>query len=175
MTLRIVITGPESSGKSTLTRHLGATFDLPFALEYARDHLEEHGPEYSYEQLCAMARRHLAYQQKHVPPQTPVGLFDTDLINYKIWFEEVFGRCPESIIAGIRNESQHAYLLCAPDLPWEPDPLRENPNDRQRLFDRHLAEITRLRRPVEIIQGTGQPRQAAAEAALKQLVGNNTF
>ena len=167
---RIVLTGAESSAKSTLTRQLGEHFQLPVALEYARIWLEENGPDYTEESLMTMFREHLTYQQKQIPTEQPLGIFDTDLINYKIWFEEVFGHCPREIIVAIRQETSHIYLLCAPDLPWEPDPLRENPDDRDRLFERHRVEIETLGRPYAIIRGIGTERLTNAQAALKQLL-----
>ena len=166
--LRIVLTGAESSGKSSLTRYLGEVFKLPYALEYARIYLEEHGSEYNLEQLKEMSQKHLNYQQEEVPISVPCGIFDTDLINYKIWAEEVFGYCPEEISRGIEQESSHVYLLCKPDLPWEADPLRENPDNLNFLYQRHLDEIIRLNRPYEVIEGLGPERQANAEAALSR-------
>lgn len=168
--MRIVLTGAESSAKSTLTRELGERLGLPCALEFARSYLEERGPEYDYEQLREMARLHRDYQREQVPPDAPLGIFDTDLINYKIWAEEVFGQCPPEIAKGIKEETDHLYLLCAPDLPWEPDSLRENPNDRDRLFELHRAEIERLGRRYEIVRGIGNERLKNAEAAMKRLL-----
>ncbi|NOQ41414.1 MAG: AAA family ATPase [Desulfuromusa sp.] len=168
--IRIVVTGAESSGKSSLTQHLGNIFGLPYALEYARYYLEENGPEYDLEGLREMSRLHLIYQQEKVPSSAPCGIFDTDLINYKIWAEEVFGCCPAEISSGIEQESSHVYLLCKPDLPWEPDLLRENRYDCQRLYQRHLDEIIRLKRPYEEVEGCGRERMANAEAALCRLL-----
>jgi len=164
--MRIVITGAESSGKSSLTQHLGKVFELPYALEYARYYLAENGPEYDLEQLRNMCRLHLNYQQEKVPISAPCGIFDTDLINYKIWAEEVFGCCPAEISTGIERESSHVYLLCKPDLPWESDPLRENPYELQRLYQRHFDEIIRLKRPYEEVEGSGRERMVNAEAAM---------
>jgi len=168
--MRIVLTGAESSGKSTLTRQLAERFDLPFALEFARFFLEKSGPEYDLNLLEKMADLHQTYQLQKIPTSVPIGFFDTDLLNYKIWAEEVFGQCPQKILSDIELESSHTYLLCAPDLPWESDPLRENPHDRERLFERHLAEIKNLGRPYEIVRGTGNERLANAKAALKRLL-----
>ena len=168
--MRIVITGAESSGKSSLTQHLGKVFGLPYALEYARYYLEENGPEYDLEGLTKMSRLHLNYQQEKIPISAPCGIFDTDLINYKIWAEEVFGCCPAEISSGIEQESSHVYLLCKPDLPWEPDPLRENPDNLQHLYQCHLDEIIRLKRPYEEVGGSGRERMANAEDALHCLL-----
>jgi len=167
--MRIVLTGAESSGKSTLTEYLAAKFELPYALEYAREHFKIHGSAYDLKILVEMSRWHRQFQQQHVSRHEPLGLFDTDLINYKIWSEEVFGCCPQEIIDGIAQESDHVYLLCEPDVPWEPDPFRENPCDRGFLFERHRDEIIRLGRTYEIVRGLGSARRSRAERALCRL------
>jgi len=172
MSTRIVLAGPESTGKSDLTLHLALTFKIPFALEYARMYLEHHGPDYDYELLLEISRGHKRHQRSSLPEGTPLGLFDTDLINYKIWCEVVYGRCHDEILRGVEGETNHAYLLCYPDLPWVPDPLRENRNNREMLFDRHVAEIKRLKRPFHVIKGSGLDRYLAAEAAVRAIIVN---
>ncbi|MDO6563616.1 ATP-binding protein [Amphritea sp. 1_MG-2023] len=169
---RIVLTGAESSGKSTLTEQLSQWLDLPFASEYARVYLTQHGPDYDLEELIRLSVLHQHYQQLQVPPTLPLGIFDTDLINYKIWTEVVFGQCPKLIADALAEETSHVYLLCKPDIPWAADPLREHPraDDRHRLFQRHLTEIQRLNRPYEIIDGIGHQRLINAKAALKRLL-----
>jgi len=168
--VRIVLTGPESTAKSTLTSHLAKEFNLPSAKEYARIHLENNGPHYDYPSLLELSRSHKAFQQANVPETAPSGFFDTDLINYKIWCEVVYGKCHPEIIQAMVSEAHHVYLLCYPDIQWEPDPLREHPNDRLMLFERHLTEIKRLGRPYSIIRGCGEERnRAAKDAASKWL------
>ena len=169
--LRVVLAGPECTGKSTLTAHLARRFAAPAAPEYARLYLEARGPAYDYELLRDLARQHLAWQRERVPESAPQGVFDTDLINYKIWCEVVFGRCHGEILAALDREANHVYLLCAPDLPWEPDPLRENPHDRPALFERHRSEIERLGRPYVVVAGRGAARLRCAEAGFRNLAG----
>jgi nicotinamide riboside kinase len=170
LTQRIVLTGPESTGKSLLTDHLAQALGLPAAQEYARAYLEQHGPSYDYDLLLELSRRHLAYQQEKVPDAAPAGILDTDFINYKIWCEVVYGRCHDEILAHLEAERDHAYLLCYPDVPWEYDPLRESRDRRMELFDLHRREIERLGRPYIIIQGLGPQRFARAEAAACRLL-----
>lgn len=168
--IRLVLTGPESTGKSALTAHLAQHLGLPYALEYARAYLEQHGADYTYELLLDMSRGHLAHQARCVPPSAPLGVFDTDLTNYKIWSEVAYGRCHGEILAALERETSHRYLLCYPDLPWEPDPLREHPHDRGMLFARHQMELVRLGRPFEIVRGVGPARYAQAEQAAARLL-----
>ena len=169
--LRVVLTGPECTGKNTMAVHLARRFGVPGAMEYARIFLEERGAAYDYGLLAEMARGHVAYQRERVPESEPIGVFDTDLINYKIWCEVVFGRCHPEILAAMEREAGHVYLLCAADVPWEPDPLRENPNDRPALFEMHRREIERLGRKYRIVEGLGEDRVRNAEAAFEELAG----
>ena len=170
MNKRIVITGPESTGKSAITAYLAEQLALPLAQEYARIYLEEHGPSYDFDLLLKMSRLHQQYQIEQVPVAEPLGLFDTDLINFKIWSEVVYGKCHPEIIASMESETNHVYLLCAPDLEWEFDPLRESCDNRDELFDLHRNEIERLNRPYVIIRGTGSARFEAAEKAARRLI-----
>ncbi len=111
-TVRIVLTGPESTGKSTLTAAVAEALGVPSAQEYARIHLERHGPRYTYDSLLELSRLHLAYQRAHVPGNAAIGVLDTDLVNYKIWCEVVFGKCHPEIIDAMESETSHVYLLC---------------------------------------------------------------
>lgn len=167
--LRVVLTGPESTGKSSLTAHLAQKFRVPCAMEYARIFLEAKGAAYDYALLRELAAGHVAYQREQVAATEPLGVLDTDLINYKLWCEVVFGHCHPEILAALERETNHVYLVCAPDVPWTPDPLRENPHDRPALFERHLREIERLHRPYVIIEGLGHVRYDQAEAAFQKL------
>jgi nicotinamide riboside kinase len=167
--IRVVLTGPESTAKSCLAAHLARVFGVPHAPEFARAYLEKHGPAYDLPLLRKLSLAHGASQRRRVPPSAPVGLFDTDLINYKIWCEVVYGRCPPEILRRMEAETTHVYLLCAPDIPWEPDPLREGRGQRRKLFARHRAEIVRLGRPYRIVRGAGPARRSCAEAAFLEL------
>ncbi len=168
---RIVITGPESSGKSTLAAWLAQEFEVPMATEYARIHLETFGAEYDESSVIAIAQQHLMHQQEMVPMDAPLGIFDTDLINYKIWCDVAYSRCDASILRGIEQESCHVYLVCYPDLPWVADPLREHPNERLMLYERHLAEIRKTGRAYIVIRGEGEQRKDAAREAMRKLIG----
>ncbi|MGB0176596.1 MAG: hypothetical protein ACPF9D_05480, partial [Owenweeksia sp.] len=71
-----------------------------------------------------------------------------------------------------REESDHQYLIMFPDLPWQSDPLREHPNDRQYLFDLHLREVAQLGRPYRVIRGSGKRRLENGIKATRELISH---
>jgi nicotinamide riboside kinase len=166
----IVVTGPESSGKSQLCAELSKHLNLPWVQEFARTYLEQNGPEYDKEILKDIYKGHLQKQEKILsahPKQTVI--LDTDSINFIIWSEQVFGEALPEVTRQITLEQNHIYLICAPDLDWEPDPLRENPKNRQLLFKEHEHHIRRLNRPFRIVSGKEKERLSTALDALKDM------
>ncbi len=92
------------------------------------------------------------------------------MINIRIWSEEKFGNCDARIVELSETRHYDHWLLCRPDLPWEADPLRENPHDRDRLFDVHEAMLRSLKKPFGIIEGVGERRLTRATALIGSLL-----
>jgi NadR type nicotinamide-nucleotide adenylyltransferase len=143
--LRISLTGPESTGKTTLSRQLAEHYHTAWAPEYARQYLEERGPEYTLADLEEIARGQLQAEEEAVQQAQLLGkkvvFLDTDLLVIKIWSEHAFGHCPEWILRRIAQHHYSLVLLLNVDLPWEPDPLREHPNHRQYFYDLYQQEL----------------------------------
>ncbi len=143
--LRVSLTGPESTGKSTLAAQLAAHYGTTFAPEFAREYLADSGPHYSPRDLEEIARGQLAAEAAAVAEAEAQGhrvvFFDSDLLVIKIWFEHSFGSCPEWIQQAVANQHYDLVLLMAVDLPWQPDPLREHPHLRQHFYDLYQREL----------------------------------
>ena len=139
---KIVVIGPESTGKSTLCADLAAHFHTDWVAEYAREYLLTHGRDYNYADLLTIAKGQLDLEDAKarsidVPGREPALLFiDTDMYVMKVWSEFVFGRCDPWILEQIVTRKYDGYLLCRTDLPWTPDELREYPDlaTREKLF-----------------------------------------
>ena len=146
--LKIIVIGPESSGKTTLCNALSKHFNLPFSKEYAREYLEKLNSNYTQDDLLKIAKGQL---------QTENGLqlLDTDLITLKIWSEYKFGSCDNWILTQIEKQKteNRFYLLCSPDIPWQADKQRENPNDREELFKIYKQELDDLEHTYFIVDG----------------------
>lgn len=154
---KVGIIGPESSGKSSLARYLSKRYDATYVPEYAREYIERKGTrDITFDELCEIAKHQIEQIKLTANSQQPIAIFDTDLIVTKIWFSYAFGIVPQWLNEAILRYPMDAYLLTAPDIPWQPDPARYNGSDtiRQELFDRYEAEIQALNIPYYIINHT---------------------
>lgn len=148
---RVGIIGPESTGKSTLANYLAQRYNGVLVPEFAREHMENLAPhyEYTYEDVVAIARHQV---EELSSLSSDLIIFDTELIITKVWFMHKFGKCPDFVIDALQRYPMDAYLLCYPDMPWIPDPVRENPTIREYLFDWYEREIQDLDIPYYIIR-----------------------
>jgi NadR type nicotinamide-nucleotide adenylyltransferase len=163
----IVVTGPESSGKSALAEALAEHFKGTVVPEFARTYLEKHGPQYSLADFKHMlAGQWQRNQNACADARGPVFL-DTDVINFAVWADFVYKKRPEELQALLAQPNSHCYLLCYPDLPWEPDALRVNPRQRLKIFEAHKRLIQEKNRPFATVKGTGSTRFQNALSAVK--------
>jgi len=178
---KIVIIGPESTGKSSLCEGLAVHYQASWVREYAREYLLAHGMNYSFEELTTIARGQLALEDEGVKEVLaragagvkgdPILFIDTDMYVMKVWSEFVFGRCDSWILDQIGKRQYDAYLLCKTDLPWVKDELREYPDleSREKLYHIYRDILINQSVPWAEIGGLEQQRLGAAIAAVERL------
>lgn len=175
---KIVIIGPESTGKSTLCQQLADHFGTDWVPEYAREYLLEHGSDYSYEELLTIAKGQVALEEKYTAgfstrfqPEGPLFI-DTDLYVMKVWCEFVFEKCHQWILDNIVTRKYDLYLLCNIDLPWVKDELREYPDllSRQKLYHIYKDIMLNQSVPWVDISGNYEERFQRAQVAVKKLL-----
>lgn len=167
---KIVITGPESSGKTTLARQLAQHFNTQAVEEYAREYLNPLNRHYVEADLLEIARGQLAKEQAIGEHESGILIIDTSLEVIKIWSEVRFKRVDPWIVQSLHQHKRDFYLLCQPDLPWEFDPLRENPNDRWLLYDLYEAELKSMQVPFATVSGRGEQRFRRALEELQKFL-----
>ena len=169
---KIVIIGPESTGKSTLCEGLAAHFHTGWVREYAREYLEEHGMGYDYSTLNTIARGQLALEDEGAAQADGLLFIDTDLYVIKVWSEYVFGRCEAWVLDEIVRRKYDGYLLANTDLPWAHDPLREYPDPgiRERLFHIYKDLLVNQSVPWAEVTGVGGRRLEGAIGAVGRLL-----
>jgi NadR type nicotinamide-nucleotide adenylyltransferase len=180
---KIVIVGPESTGKSTLCEKLAAHYSTIWVREYAREYLLKNGTDYTFENLLDVAKGQLALEEKGIEALTGklqtnethstsglhhLPLFiDTDQYVMKTWCEFVFGKCHPWILNQVVERTYDLYLLCNVDAPWVKDELREYPDlvIREKLYHHYKDSMINQAIPwVDISGDYGERFRKAVEA-----------
>lgn len=167
-TVKIVILGPESTGKTTLTQALANHFQAPFVAEYAREYLEKKADRaYELKDLEAIGKGHVNAVQAMLKSNPPILFCDTDLVTLHIWSMDKFDQAVPFVEANMKTQQANLYLLCKPDLKWEYDPLREDANRRDELYDWNAWVLKSMNATFVEIGGQGEKRTMRAIAAVE--------
>lgn len=181
MIKKIVLIGPESTGKSTLGEQLATHYGTLCCPEYAREYLLTNGIKYNYDALLDIAKGQLALEDEYTArlnarantTASPLPLFiDTDMYVMKVWCEYLFGKCHRFILDQIILRKYDLYLLCRNDLPWTEDPLREYPAPEKRahLFLHYKDILMNQQVPWSGISGNFENRLDQAIHAVDKLL-----
>lgn len=180
---RIVIIGPESTGKSTLCERLADHYGTGWAKEYAREYLLANGTDYSFDDLLHIAKNQLRLEDEGLQTTSdrlkkagqPVdGLpffIDTDMQVMKVWCEVVFYKTHNWILNRIVERHYDLYLLCNIDIPWVKDELREYPDleSRVKLYHHYRDTMINQNIPWVDISGNYEERLQKAIQAVDAL------
>lgn len=166
---KIVIIGPESTGKSTLTQALAAAYNEPWVHEYARQYIENLNRPYGFDDLLQIAKGQIYLEDSALKNAEKYLFIDTDLQVIDVWSNHKFGKTDPWILDQIENRKYDLYLLTNVDIPWEDDPQREHPDPEMReyFFSVYHNLLQKSNVPFEIIQGNYIDRFVAAMKALK--------
>ena len=156
--IKIVLTGPESVGKSTLCKELAKYFNTICISEYARNYIEKLNRKYTYNDVINIAKTQIKQFEQEYFNANKFIFFDTDLKITKIWFEEVYNKVPDFVANKIKTNKPDMHLLCFPDIKWEKDAVRENEEARLYLYEKYKNEIEKNNINYNIITGTGSER-----------------
>ena len=190
MLKKIVIIGPESTGKSTLCEKLASHYQTNWCPEYAREYLLAHGTNYTYDNLLDIAKGQVALEEKYIKEveenqafqnfpltthHSPLLFIDTDMYVMQVWCNFVFGKTHSWILNQQLQRKYDLYLLCNVDLPWVKDELREYPDlaRREKLYN--IYKEIMLNQPVPWVDISGNyeerfQKAVAAVDALKESV-----
>ena len=158
----VVLTGPESSGKTTLAEQLSNRWNAPLVREVARDYLQD---KHSYQKsdLLSIAKLQNAMEKERADPSIKRLVCDTDLLVILTWSEVKYGGCDPWISETFENclnqkQFTRHYILCDSKIPWEPDRLRENSNNRDDLFAIYEKKLIAYKANYFVVKGEPQDR-----------------
>jgi NadR type nicotinamide-nucleotide adenylyltransferase len=184
MLKKIVIIGPESTGKSTLCQQLAQHYETTWCPEFAREYLLTNGSNYEFDDLLTIAKCQLALEDEYIDtlernslPLLEKGghlpiFIDTDMYVMKVWCQFVFGKVHDFVLENIAKRKYDLYLLCKVDLPWVKDELREYPDiaTREKLYQLYKNILQNQPVPWVDVSGTYEERLAKAIAAVDELL-----
>lgn len=172
---RILILGPESTGKSTLCQDLSEYYGEPWVPEFAREYLETLGREYRYEDLLLIGKGQVELEDRLAKKADQFLFCDTDLRVIHIWSEHRFGKTDPWVLDQIDKRKYSLILLTDTDLPWEPDPQREYPEleMRQYFFKKYLKLAQESNIPFEVVSGNKSKRILKAIQSIQTHVKKN--
>ena len=168
---RIVLIGPESSGKSVLSQKLAAHYDTNFVEEYGRTYVEKFGVDVDLLDIAHIAGGHLLMEERAALESNKVLFCDTDLIVTQIWSEIFCGDCPEWIMMINHLLNYDLFLLMEPDIPWVDDGTRMFSHYSNTHFRRLKDEMESRNLPYVVISGNYEERMDRAVEAVDQVMG----
>lgn len=168
---KIVVIGPESTGKSTLSKDLALALNTCFVPEFARDYLVNLNHPYNEEDLLTIARGQLETEEQQYNTAKDILICDTDLNVIKVWSEHSYNRCSRWVLEQIAEKKYDLYLLTDIDMIWDDDPLREHPEEHMRLYfySQYRDIVINSGIPWVNVKGDRQTRLTTALRAIEEL------
>jgi NadR type nicotinamide-nucleotide adenylyltransferase len=171
---RAVITGSESTGKTSLAPRLAAHFGTVWTTEYAREHLDrkqrETGQGLDASDVEPIARGQVAEEDRQAREANRLLVLDTDLVSTVVYARHYYGHCPAWIEQAARERLADLYLLLAPDVPWTPDPQRDRGGQREEMHALFRATLEEFGAHVVEISGDWPERFTSSVAAIERLL-----
>lgn len=165
--MKVVLTGSESVGKTTLARQLGEHFGVPVSIEFVRAYAAERGNQLSFNDHGAIARGQMASEDAAIARARDLAILDTDLVSTVVYCEHYFRSCPQWIVDEAKRRAAQLYLLLLPDVPWAADGIRDRGAQREAMHALFRAKLVELKLPFVEIAGDGDARFSAAVRAIR--------
>ncbi len=173
--VKVVLFGPESSGKTTLSRQLARYYHTVWAPEFARDYLQEkwnnERKTCEAEDLIPIAVGQMKLENKLAKRADKILICDTDLLETKVYSEEFYGGFVDEELNKAANENHYdLYLLTYIDTPWEEDDLRDRPEQRLEMFNAFESALKKHNRPYILLKGDRETRLKNATEAIDKII-----
>ena len=170
---RVCVSGPESTGKTTLARRLAEWAGTECVPEASRLYAERIGRPLRASDVSPIAREHIAQADagdaRARARDASFLVLDTDLVSTVIYARHYYGRVPPWIERAERARRASLYLLCDVDVPWIPDGVRDRPVHRDEMFTLFRRALERRRANVIVVRGGWDERWELARAAVALL------
>ncbi|TXE15805.1 ATP-binding protein [Psychroserpens burtonensis] len=172
--IKVVLYGPESTGKSTLAKALADWYDTVYVEEYARFYAEakaQNNLQLSKEDVLPIAIGQIAAENKQLKNANKLLICDTDLLETKVYSEHYYGGfCPELVKKYAHENTYDLYFLTYIDTVWEADGIRDQPNNREQLFNRFEQALIDSNKPYALVKGSFKERLNICKTQIENLL-----
>lgn len=175
--IKVVLFGPESTGKTTLSRQLARHYNSIWVPEYARKYLQDvwNNERRTCEpkDLLPIAEGQMKLENELAKKTNSVLICDTDLLETKVYSEAYYvGTCDPILEKYAIENTYNLYFLTYIDVPWEADDLRDKPDDRERMFEAFENTLKKYNKPYVILKGSKRQRLEKAVNHINELLKN---
>jgi NadR type nicotinamide-nucleotide adenylyltransferase len=167
---RVVVTGSESTGKTTLATQLAEHYGAELVPEFVRGYAERKNRPLSFRDHGPIAHGQMALEDRHAAVATHLLIQDTDLLSTVVYCNHYFGKCPEWIVSAAAARRPHLYLLMDIDVPWVADGIRDRGHRRAEMHGLFREAVADSGAFVAVIGGNWGDRFAQATAAVDQVL-----
>ena len=174
--IKVVLFGPESTGKTTLSQQLARHYNSVWTPEYARGYLQDIWNNERRtclpKDLLPIAEGQMKLENELAKKTNSVLICDTDLLETKVYSEAYYlGSCDPILEKYALQNTYDLYFLTYIDVPWEADDLRDKPNERERMFKAFENTLIKYKRPYVILKGTKKELPITNGILLSKLFG----
>jgi len=173
--IKVVLFGPESTGKTTLSMQLARHYDSVWVPEFARQYLQSkwnnERKTCESKDLLPIAKGQIRLENKLAKKTDTVLICDTDLLETKVYSESYYSGSCDPILEKYALENKYdLYFLTYIDTPWEADDLRDKPKERERMFKVFEETLIKYKRPYVLLKGNKQNRLVKAIESIDELL-----
>lgn len=173
--VKVVLFGPESTGKTTLSRQLARYYNTVWAPEFAREYLQDkwnnERKTCEKEDLLPIAIGQMKLENSLAKKADKILICDTDLLETKVYSEEFYGGFVDDKLNEAATKNQYdLYLLTYIDTPWEEDDLRDRPEERLEMFKAFEKALIKNKRPYLLLKGDKETRLKNATEAINKII-----
>ncbi|MBT4679039.1 MAG: ATP-binding protein [Flavobacterium sp.] len=177
--VKIVLFGPESTGKTTLSIQLAKHYNTVWVQEYARPYLQkvwnQERRTCQQKDILPIAFGQIALENRLAKRADKVLICDTDLLETKVYSSAYYGGFVDPILEKAATENTYnLYLLTYIDTPWEADDLRDRPEQRLEMFEAFQKALDQHQRPYLLLKGDKESRLKKAVEAIDAILANKT-
>lgn len=177
--IKVVLFGPESTGKTTLTKALADFYNTQFVPEYMRIYLQEKWDK--QKEICAeadmipIAKGQIALENTQAEKAQKILFCDTNLLQNWVYARVYFENYSNPLLEKYVNKHDYQlYILCDIDVPWQADDLRDKPNEREKMFSIFAKELIKRRLSYIHVKGSLSERLAQCKPVLQNLLNKQS-